>query len=155
MALFKLEVKQELHTSMQEVWDFISSPLNLKDITPPYMGFEVLSKNLPDKMYPGMMIEYTVKPVLGIKLKWLTEITHVDELKFFVDEQRYGPYTLWHHQHHIQETPNGVLMTDLVHYIPPYGVLGTIANSVFIKKQLNTIFEFRRLTLEKRFPQSI
>jgi ligand-binding SRPBCC domain-containing protein len=152
MSTFRLETKQEIKASLEEVWDFITSPKNLKHITPPHMGFDILTPNLPDKMYQGMMIEYKVKPILGIPMKWLTEITHVQELEFFVDEQRSGPYNLWHHQHHIKATPNGVLMTDIVHYRPPMGFIGDIANAVLIKNQLKQIFDFRTVAVDKRFP---
>lgn len=152
MATFRLETTQLVNASLAEVWDFISSPKNLKHITPEHMGFDIITPNLPEKMYPGMMIEYIVKPVLGIPMHWLTEITHVQDHTYFVDEQRSGPYSLWHHQHHIKETPEGILMTDIVHYIPPMGFLGSIANAVFIKNQLKQIFDFRTVAVEKRFP---
>lgn len=102
-------------------------------------------------MYEGMMIEYYVRPLLGIKIYWLTEITHVRELEYFVDEQRKGPYTLWHHEHHIKESAAGVLMTDIVHYIPPLGFLGRLANELIIRKQLKEIFSYRTLAIEKKF----
>lgn len=152
MATFRLETTQLVNASLAEVWDFISSPKNLKHITPEHMGFDIITPNLPEKMYPGMVIEYIVKPVLGIPMHWLTEITHVQDHTYFVDEQRSGPYSLWHHQHHIKETPEGILMTDIVHYIPPMGFLGSIANAVFIKNQLKQIFDFRTVAVEKRFP---
>ncbi len=136
---------------MQEVWDFISSPKNLKIITPEYMGFEVTSTELPEKMYPGMIISYTVKPLLGIKMIWVSEITHIEEMKYFIDEQRIGPYSMWHHQHFIEPSGKDVLMTDIVTYSPPLGFLGTIANKLFIRKQLHTIFEYRRDILDKHF----
>jgi ligand-binding SRPBCC domain-containing protein len=153
MSTFRLETNQEIKATLEEVWDFISSPSNLKHITPPHMGFDILTPNLPEKMYAGMMIEYKVKPILGIPMNWLTEITHVQELEFFVDEQRSGPYSLWHHQHHIKATPKGVLMTDIVHYRPPLGILGDIANAVLIKSQLKQIFDFRTVAVDKRFPK--
>ncbi len=152
MSTFRFEAQQEIKASLEEVWDFISSPRNLKDITPPHMGFDVLTPNLPEKMHEGMMIEYIVKPLLGIPMNWLTEITHVKELAFFVDEQRSGPYSLWHHQHHIKATKYGVLMTDIVHYRPPLGFLGDIANSLLIKNQLQQIFDFRTQAVNKKFP---
>jgi len=102
MSMYQLKASQRIPATKEEVWDFISSPKNLKEITPDYMGFEIKGE-LPEKMYPGMFIEYRVSPVLGIKMTWVTEITHVDEGKFFVDEQRVGPYSIWHHQHHIEE----------------------------------------------------
>lgn len=151
MSIYILHQTQKIPQALPKVWDFISSPDNLKHITPPYMGFNVTSKNLADKMYPGMIISYKVSPVLGIPLTWVTEISQVRDMQFFVDEQRVGPYKLWHHQHHLQEIPGGVLMTDIVTYQPPFGVLGNIANALFIKRQLNTIFEFRRKKIEELF----
>lgn len=117
------------------------------------MGFQVTSD--PDfstrKMYAGQVITYTVKPILGIPLFWMTEITHVQDGSFFVDEQRVGPYALWHHQHHFQVIPGGVEMTDLVHYKVPLGWLGNLANLIFVRRQLQGIFEFRRVKLEALF----
>lgn len=138
--------------SLQEAWDFFSSPANLQHITPANLGFNIISKHHGHTMYPGQIIEYTVRPVLNIPLYWMTEITHVEPLKFFVDEQRYGPYSLWHHQHHFKEVPGGVEMTDIVHYKIPFWFLGDIANSLFVKKQLKGIFDFRYATIERRYP---
>ncbi len=151
MAYYQFQKKQIISASIQDVWDFISSPKNLKIITPEYMGFEVTSEQLPEKMYPGMIISYTVKPLLGIPMTWVSEITHIENLKYFIDEQRIGPYSMWHHQHFIEPSGKGVLMTDIVTYSPPLGFLGTIANSLFIRRQLNSIFEYRRDILEKQF----
>jgi ligand-binding SRPBCC domain-containing protein len=154
MAFYQLYKKQIVNGSLEEVWDFISSPKNLKEITPDYMGFEITSGNLSERMYPGMIISYTVKPVLGMKMIWVTEITHVEEMRYFVDEQRIGPYSMWNHQHFIEPSGQGVLMTDIVSYSPPFGFLGAFANSVFISKQLDTIFNYREKKLEKLFPGS-
>lgn len=151
MAFYRFYREQELHASIEELWDFISSPKNLKEITPPHMGFDITTPNLPGKMYPGMMISYKVRPLLGIKTDWVTEITHVQEGRYFVDEQRIGPYTLWHHEHFLEPTEDGVLMKDIITYQPPFGILGALANSLFIKKQLNVIFDYRRRVLEKRY----
>ena len=103
MAFYQLHKKQLVNASIDEVWEFISTPWNLKIITPDYMGFDIISKELPEKIYPGMIISYSVKPILGIKMKWVTEITQIEEKRYFVDEQRIGPYAMWHHQHHILE----------------------------------------------------
>ncbi len=151
MAYYQLHKTQFISASIEEVWDFISSPQNLKVITPEYMGFEVTSKNLPEKMYPGMIIGYTVKPLLGIRMVWITEITHVEEMKYFIDEQRIGPYSLWHHQHFIEPSGEGVLMTDIVTYSPPLGFLGTFANKLFIRKQLRNIFDYSSAIIDKHF----
>ncbi len=155
MAFYQKEVSQVINGSLNDVWDFISSPKNLKEITPDHMGFDITSKNTPEKMYPGLVISYKVKPLANIKTTWVTEITQVSDKKYFVDEQRIGPYKMWHHQHIIESMENGcVLMKDIISYSPPFGFLGAIANQLLIKKKLDEIFEYRRIALEKRFPPS-
>ena len=149
--IYQFKTKQLLKSDLETVWDFVSSPRNLKKITPPYMGFDITSKDLPLKMYPGMIISYKVSPLLSIPTTWVTEITQVEKYKFFIDEQRVGPYTMWHHQHFLEETKDGILMTDIVTYKPPFGILGSIANSLFIKKKLKSIFDYRFVALEKIF----
>ena len=151
MPVYTLHQTLTIPSTIDKVWDFISSPGNLKKITPEYMGFDVTTKNLPEKMYPGMIISYKVSPFLGIKMTWVTEITQVSELKYFVDEQRVGPYKMWHHQHFIEPVEGGVLMTDIVDYQPPLGFLGAIANQLVIKSQLNEIFSYRTRQLEAYF----
>jgi ligand-binding SRPBCC domain-containing protein len=152
MPFYQKIQEQKIKASLDEVWDFISSPRNLKEITPKYMGFDIITPDIPDKMYQGMIIGYKVSPVLGIKTSWLTEITHVVDKKYFVDEQRIGPYKLWHHQHILEELPDGsVLMKDIVTYQPPFGFLGAIANTLLIRKKLNEIFAFRNQAVNKRF----
>ncbi len=152
MAVYTLERVQRLPISLEEAWAFFSSPLNLREITPPYMRFEVLSDpKWVGKMYPGQIITYTVRPLLGIPLFWMTEITHVREGEFFVDEQRVGPYALWHHQHHFKPIEGGVEMTDLVHYRLPLGILGDLAQALFVRRQLEEIFDYRYRVLEQRF----
>lgn len=151
MAFYQFKQEQKIPASIDAVWDFISSPDNLKEITPDYLDFKVTSKSGGNKMYAGMIITYIVKPLLGLPLKWMTEITHVKDDEYFVDEQRVGPYKMWHHQHKIEAIDGGVLMTDIVTYIPPFGFIGAIANKLFIKKQLNEIFDYRTVAVEKRF----
>ena len=151
MAIYQIKEDLEVAASLEEVWDFISSPSNLKEITPDYMGFEITTPGLPEKIYPGLMISYKVRPVLGIGMNWLTEITQVREPYYFVDEQRAGPYALWHHEHKLMATTNGVLMSDLVTYRLPAGPLGTVAHGLFVQRQLRGIFQYRELALEKRF----
>jgi len=151
MPVYTKHETLKIPATIDRVWDFISSPQNLTHITPEYMGFDITTKNLPEKVYAGMIISYIVKPLLGIRMRWVTEITHVSELKYFVDEQRFGPYAMWHHQHIIEAIEGGVLMTDIVDYQPPMGFMGAIANQLFIKKQLNEIFTFRTKKLEEHF----
>ena len=151
MAFFQLIKTQFVPASIDEIWDFISSPANLKEITPDYMGFDITSENLPEKMYAGMIISYKVRPLFRIPMTWVTEITHVEERKYFIDEQRVGPYALWHHQHFIETHENGVMMTDIVSYKPPFGFLGSIADVLFIRRQLEGIFTYRKDQLDKQF----
>lgn len=152
MGFYQFTKKQTLPSTLDEVWSFISSPANLKEITPKSMGFDITSASLPGKMYRGMIISYKVKPLAGIPVTWVTEITQVEEKHYFTDEQRIGPYTFWHHQHFIEEVPDGVMMTDIISYKPPFFFLGNIANSLFIKRKLEHIFDYRKQILEKKFP---
>jgi ligand-binding SRPBCC domain-containing protein len=117
------------------------------------MGFRILSGFEPGQaMYAGMIIRYHVSPLLGIRMNWVTEITHVEPLKFFVDEQRFGPYAFWHHQHHFRPVSGGTEMKDIVHYKVPLGLLGAIADACFVHRQVKSIFEYRTSALERLFP---
>ncbi len=149
--MFQYRREQILKANLEEVWSFASNPANLQKITPGYMGFEILTKDLSDKMYAGMIISYKVSPLLGIKMKWTTEITHVEEYRYFIDIQQEGPYRFWHHQHHFKEYDNGVLMTDILTYKPPFGFIGSIANSLIIKNKLKHIFDFREKKMNEIF----
>lgn len=150
--MYQFKRSQLVNAPIDVVWDFISSPVNLKEITPDHMGFDITSGDLPDKMHPGMIISYQVSPLLGIKMKWVSEIKNVVDHQFFVDEQRVGPYKMWHHQHHIEAKGNQTLMHDIISYIPPYGVLGRMANTLFIQKNLHDIFDYRSQKLATIFP---
>lgn len=149
-GIYTLSVRQMLPIGLSEAWDFFSSPVNLERITPAHMGFRITSGE-PASMYPGQIITYKVAPLPGIKTNWVTEITHVEKGKFFVDEQRFGPYSMWHHEHHFEEVEGGIMMTDKVSYKIPFGILGHIAQSLFVEKQLRGIFEHRVKTLEAKF----
>lgn len=149
--MYTLHKEQILPVDRQTIWDFIATPANLQEITPSYMGFDITSDFLPKEMYEGMIISYKVSPILNIPMEWVTEITHIKPLHFFVDQQLIGPYRLWHHQHILEDNAKGVLMRDIVSYQPPFGILGKLANGIFIKKQLESIFEYRRALLEKKF----
>ena len=151
MALFQLHYTQKLPAPVAEIWDFIATPRNLQKITPPYMGFDIRTPDIPQRMYEGLIIAYTVKPLMNLPMTWVTEITHIEEGVYFVDEQREGPYALWHHEHWVKEIPGGTLMTDLVSYIPPMGGLGKLVQPFLIKPRLEEIFEYRRVALEKIF----
>jgi ligand-binding SRPBCC domain-containing protein len=149
---YVLKTEQKIPISMAQAWDFFSSPLNLAKITPPDMSFVVTSDYAANtKMYPGMIITYKISPLLGIKMDWMTEITYVADKQYFVDEQRFGPYALWHHQHHFKEIDGGIQMNDILHYAMPFGVIGTITNKVFVGKEVKKIFAFREKAIEKMF----
>jgi ligand-binding SRPBCC domain-containing protein len=149
--IYSLKTVQRIPISLNKAWEFFSSPANLQEITPDNLGFKIISKHHGDKMYAGQVIEYKVSPLLGIPVYWMTEITHVEDQSYFVDEQRYGPYGMWHHQHHFKEMEGGVEMTDIIHYKLPLWLLGDIANSLFVKKQLQQIFNYRYKKVEELF----
>jgi len=150
MKIYTLHTKQNLPISLEEAWAFLSDPKNLKAITPDYMGFHILS-GADRPMYPGQIIQYIVTPVMGVKTKWVTEITHVKDRQYFVDEQRFGPYALWHHKHFLKEIPGGVEMEDIVDYKIPLGILGQLVHPLIVKPKLDEIFAFRQKKLIELF----
>ncbi|MFD2697192.1 cell division inhibitor [Mesonia sediminis] len=150
MKIYTLQSKQRFPISVEQAWDFLSDPKNLKIITPDYMGFHIQS-GADRPMYAGQIIEYIVTPIAGIKTKWVTEITHVEKGRYFVDEQRFGPYSLWHHKHFINEIPEGVEMEDIVHYKLPLGIFGQMAHPILVQPKLEEIFNYRTQKLEKLF----
>jgi len=150
MKIYTLKSKQNLPISVDKAWKFLSDPRNLKIITPDYMGFEILS-GADRPMYPGQLIQYIVTPVAGIKTKWVTEITQVRDHEFFIDEQRFGPYALWHHKHFIKEIPGGVEMEDIVDYKLPMGPLGRMVHPFLVKPKLDEIFNYRHQKLIELF----
>ncbi|HMP29394.1 MAG TPA: SRPBCC family protein [Saprospiraceae bacterium] len=150
MKIYTLKKTQILPISLAEAWDFFSSPKNLKEITPPYMGFDITSDLGDGKMYPGQIITYRVTPLLGIPMRWVTEITHVVDKKYFVDEQRFGPYALWHHQHWFKSVDNGVEMVDIVNYGLPFDPFGRIAIGL-VRSKLEEIFDYRFEKVDQLF----
>lgn len=150
--LHTIKTTQLVKSDIDKVWSFISNPANLAIITPEHMNFRIIGINDPDeKMYPGQIIEYFVSPFAGIKMHWVTEITQISEKKYFIDEQRFGPYSFWHHKHFLKEVDGGVLMTDIVHYKVPLGFLGRIVNRLIIEKQLKAIFDYRSTRINEIF----
>lgn len=179
---YTLSKEQVINCTLDEAWAFFSSPRNLKEIAPDYLGFEITTPDLAaktilidekskdnsaktydqkrsqlilsrplDKMYQGQIISYRVSPLLGIKMNWMTEINHVEHKKYFVDNQRFGPYTMWHHQHWFEEVPNGVKMKDIITYVMPFGPLGRLAHWLFVRKKLEGIFEYRTVVTDRLF----
>lgn len=143
--------EQQLHCDIETAWDFFSSPMNLSKITPDDMEFTVLSDLRNEPIYEGMIIDYTVSPILGIPLQWRTKITQVDNLKSFTDLQEKGPYKYWNHFHEFIPNADGVLMKDMVDYELPWGILGALAHQTFVRKKLESIFDFRYRVLEQKF----
>lgn len=150
MKIYTKSSKQNLPISLDEAWNFLSNPKNLKEITPAYMGFNILS-GADKEMFAGQIIQYIVTPIMGIKAKWVTEITHVSDKKYFVDEQRFGPYAFWHHKHFVREIEGGVEMEDIIDYKVPMGILGQLVHPILVKPKLEEIFEYRRKKLIELF----
>ena len=150
MKIYQIKSKQILPITLDNSWNFFSDPRNLPKITPPWLNLKVTS-DLPDKMYEGMIITYKVYPFLGIPSNWVTEITQVKEKNFFIDEQRFGPYKFWHHQHHFKQIDEGIEMEDIVTYALPLDPLSRPLNSLFVGNKVKEIFKFREEVLNKFF----
>ena len=150
MKVYKKETVQHINASLDECWEFFSSPINLQKITPESMGFEITDFD-NRSMYAGQIIQYKISPLLGLKLNWTTEITQVKDKAYFIDDQRFGPYSFWHHKHFFEVTPNGVKMTDVVHYALPFGFLGRIVNALIVSNKLKEIFDYRELKVNQLF----
>ncbi|KAA0271669.1 MAG: cell division inhibitor [Chloroflexi bacterium] len=145
-----LHREQNIPGTLNEVWDFFGEPLNLNTITPGDMNFEIVAGG-DAKMYEGQMIEYRVEFIRGVRSLWLTEITHVRDREYFVDEQRIGPYRLWHHEHIFAAMAGGVKMTDKISYVPPYGFLGDLVHDLWVGRRLRQIFDFRQKRITELF----
>ena len=152
MKLYVLQRTQRLRLDLPQAWDFFCDPANLARITPPELNLVITPRgSTVPHMYPGQILTYRVGIAPLIKVNWVTEITHVSAPHFFVDEQRFGPYRFWHHQHHLREIAGGVEVEDLIHYAIGFSLLGSLAHRVFIRRQLEGIFEYRRRVLAERF----
>lgn len=152
MKFYTIKSTQNLPISLEEAWDFFSTPNNLQKITPSSMNFKITSdRNDGEQMYPGQIITYVLTPLFGIPVKWMTEITHVAHHDYFIDEQRFGPYKLWHHRHSFKRKGTGVEMTDEVNYVLPFGIIGTLAHYLFLRKKIESIFVHRTKILEDLF----
>ena len=150
MKVYKKESVQNINATLDECWAFFSSPENLQKITPKSMGFEITDFD-NQTMYEGQIIQYKISPLLGLKLNWVTEITKVKDKAYFIDEQRFGPYSFWHHKHFFEATPSGVKMTDVIHYALPFGFLGRFANALIVRDKLKEIFDFRYVKIDQIF----
>ena len=150
MKPFTLERTQILPITLETAWNFFSNPANLSRITPPNMDFRITSPH-QSGVYAGQIITYTVRPLLGIRMAWTTEITHVARPDFFVDEQRFGPYRFWHHQHFFREVDGGIEVRDLVHYLLPHDQLAWLVNRIIVAPRLRKIFDYRSAALQEIF----
>lgn len=147
--MHRLYYAQKLPITLEKAWDFFSSPTNLSTITPEYMQFNITCATPP--MYSGQIITYTIRPLLNIPITWVTEITHVEPQVYFIDEQRFGPYRFWHHEHRFNAIPNGVEITDHVQYLLPLGPLGRVVNKFKVESDVKEIFRYRKVKLEQLF----
>lgn len=152
MAVHTLQATQTIPSTLAQAWTFFSNPRNLARITPPALGFEILTPDLPEEIHPGLMIAYRVRPILGVPMTWLTEITHVEEGRRFVDEQRVGPYAVWHHEHTFRDRGDGrVDLGDHVTYVLPFGPFGVLLHGWLVRPQLDRIFAHREIAVRKIF----
>lgn len=135
---------------IERAWNFFSNPANLNEITPPWLNLQ-MSADLPSEIYTGLLIPYKVHPILGLPLTWVSEITHVEKPRLFVDEQRFGPYRFWHHRHLFREIKGGIEMTDMVSYALPFDPFSRILNALMVRKKLDEIFRFRLEYLQEKF----
>ncbi len=154
MKLHHLHRTQFLPISVEDAWQFFSSPHNLPAITPPWLNLKI-SEGVFDSMFPGMLIRYRLTPMFGWPITWVSEITHAKPPTYFVDEQRFGPYRFWHHQHHFRTVNEGVEMTDIVSYQLKFGPIGTLLHASLVKKRLKDIFDFRQQTLVHIFKRRV
>ena len=153
MKVYNLKRTQILPINLAQAWEFFSNPRNLARITPPGMGFDIVTPDLPARIYAGLMIEYRVRPLLGIPMTWLTEISRVSDGEYFVDEQRVGPYAIWHHEHWFREVGDGrVEMEDRVTYVLPFQPFGDLVHPFLVKPQLDRIFAHREKAVRELFP---
>ncbi|WP_445747881.1 SRPBCC family protein [Polaribacter sp.] len=150
MKIYTVHKKQQLPITVDEAWKFLSNPRNLKIITPSYMSFDIIS-GAEKPMFAGQIIQYLVTPILGIKTKWVSEITHFQEKKYFVDVQLYGPYALWHHKHFIHEIEGGIELEDIIDYKVPLGILGQMVHPFLVKPKLEEIFQYRQQKMTEIF----
>ncbi|MEY3786597.1 MAG: hypothetical protein RLZ75_804 [Pseudomonadota bacterium] len=150
MKIYQLYRRQHLNLTRQEAWKFFSSPYYLNDITPEFFHVSIISK-VPEKIYAGLMLNYQMKAVFGIPMSWLSEISHCDEPKRFVYEQRIGPFKFWSHEVCLTETQNGIALEDIMFYAMPIGWLGQLINTVLIANKLECIFDTRRDYLDSKW----
>lgn len=152
MSIHTFQQNQTLPISLGEAWEFFANPQNLATLTPEWMHLTFVDP-VPEKMYEGMIMTQRIKPLWGIPLTWVTEITHIEERAYFIDEQRIGPYKFWHHEHRLREVSDGVELRDILHYALPFGLIGNMAHHLVVKKEIAAVFAYRYDTLQTMFPK--
>jgi len=150
MKIYTLHKKQKLPISLDQAWEFLCNPANLEKLTPKDMGMQIIS-GMDRPMYAGQLLQYRVRPLPFFKTKWVSEITQYEHKKYFVDLQLYGPYELWHHKHFVHEIEGGIEMEDIIDYKIPLGFLGQLLHPFLVKPKLESIFNYRKEQMEKRF----
>jgi ligand-binding SRPBCC domain-containing protein len=154
MKIYTVIRKQFLPINLEQAWSFFTSPKNLARITPPTIAFKILYiSGSENETYAGQIIRYKISIIPGIRVNWMTEITHLNRPHNFIDEQRFGPYALWHHQHNFREVDGGIEMTDELNYAIPFGIIGRLVHWIFVRKRVSDIFDHRASVLDKLFTQ--
>ncbi len=151
IKMYCLKYYQKLPITLEKSWDYFSSPVNLKFLTPSYLDFCITNDLEGKLMYPGQIITYTIRPFLNIPIEWVTEITQVEKPYYFIDEMRFGPYKFWHHEHRFKEIENGIEMIDTIYYKLPFSYIGQLLNSLKVKSDIEKIFFYRKKVLEDLF----
>jgi ligand-binding SRPBCC domain-containing protein len=149
--MYDIKYMQKLPISLEQSWDFFSSPSNLKILTPEYLSFEITNQQDASKIYAGQIIAYLIRPIWNFPVKWVTEITHAEKPHYFIDEQRFGPYKFWHHEHWFKSIPGGVEMTDIIYYTMPFGIIGKALHTLKVKRDIEAIFTYRQAKLEQMY----
>ncbi|MGN6195636.1 MAG: SRPBCC family protein [Ginsengibacter sp.] len=153
MTIYYYRTFQFLPTDINTAWDFFSSAKNLARITPPELDFKILTDLGEKDIYRGMLIDYTLKPLFGIRLHWQTEIWKLKKPRMFIDRQLKGPYKIWEHTHEFIQKEKGIIMKDAVKYQLPFGIIGKMAHSLIVRKKIEHIFNYRKEILSKIFTQ--
>ncbi len=151
MSVHVFKTTQLIPTSLEQAWEFFSSPKNLAFITPAQLKFRIISTLTSEKVFTGQLIAYNVSPLWNIRVKWISEIKEVRAPVYFIDEQRKGPYKMWRHQHFLTEVVGGIEMADEIHYKIGYEPFGDLINNAIVRKRIERIFRYRRKKIEQIF----
>ena len=151
MSTHSFSIKQRIPIPVRDAWNFFSKPSNLQLITPASFQFKILSTSDDRPIYEGQIIDYTVRPLFNIRMRWTTLITRVEEEVMFIDEQKRGPYRYWQHQHCFRPIADGTEMSDIVRYEIPGWWAGDVLNTLLVKSDLKKLFLYRSARIEQLF----